>query len=117
MPVEILLILVSLYSCYIYCADDVPKLKDLVYELKEVDWHELGVQLEVPTHILNNFGKENQTEARKLSEVLQYWLNNNDANWKEIIEALRRIDKHENIIKKIESEYGVQPSARTSIET
>ena len=82
--------------------------------LKEVDWNELGVQLDVPKHILNNIGKENPTEARKLSEVLNYWLNNGDANWKEIIEALRRIGKHENIIKNIESEYyyGI-PSART----
>ena len=104
----------SLYSCYIFRVDDVPKLKDLVYELKEVDWHDLGVQLEVPTHILNNIDKENQTETRKMSEVLQYWLNNNDANWKEIIKALRRIGKHDNVIKTIESEYGI-PSTRTYI--
>ena len=106
----------SLYSCYVFRVDDVPKLKDLVYELKEVDWHDLGVQLEVPTHILRTIDRENPTEARKLSEVLQYWLNNGDANWKEIIEALRRIDNHGNVIKTIESKYGI-PSARTCTET
>lgn len=96
----------------LFCVDDVPKLKDLVYELKDVDWHELGVQLDVPRHILKNIDKENPTEARKLSEVLHHWLNNGDANWKEIIKALRRIGNHGNIIKKIELEYGI-PSTRT----
>ena len=72
-----------------------------------MDWNELGDQLDVPKHILKNIGKENPTEARKLSEVLNYWLNNGDVNWKEIIEALRRIGKHENIIKNIESKYGI----------
>ena len=72
-----------------------------------MDWNELGIQLNVPKHILNNIGKENPNEARKLSEVLNYWLNNGDVNWKEIIKALRRIGKHENIIKNIESKYGI----------
>ena len=82
-----------------------PKLKDLVYELKGVDWHELGVQLDVPTHTLKNIGKENPSEARKLSEVLQYWLNNGEASWRGMVEALKRIDGHGNIIKTIESKY------------
>ena len=77
-----------------------------------MDWNELGDQLDVPKHILKNIGKENPTEARKLSEVLNYWLKNGDANWKEIIKALRRIGGHEDIIKNIESKYGIL-SART----
>ena len=35
-------------------AGDAPKLKDLVYELKGVDFHALGVQLEVPGHALTD---------------------------------------------------------------
>ena len=54
---------------------DDPKLKDLVYELKEVDWKQLGIQLNVPRHILRNIDRENPgNESRKLSEVLQYWM-------------------------------------------
>ena len=33
---------------------DDPKLKDLVCELKEVDWNQLGIQLNVPRHILSS---------------------------------------------------------------
>lgn len=89
-----------------------PKLKDLVYELKAVDWHDLGIQLDVPPHILKNIGKENPTEARKLSEVLQYWLNNGEAHWKQIVKALKRIGNHGNIIRTIESEYLELPPSR-----
>ena len=89
----------------IFALDCVPKLRDLVYVLKGVDWYKLGVQLDVPTHALNNFDKEHSAQDRKLSEVLQYWLNNGEASWKEIVTALKRIDGHGNIIKTIELEY------------
>ena len=89
----------------IFCLDCVPELKDLIYELKGVDWHHLGVQLDVPTHTLHNIGRENPIEARRLSEVLQYWLNNGEASWKAIVKALKGIGGHENIIKTIELEY------------
>ena len=82
-----------------------PKLKDLLYELRGVDWNELGIQLDVPRHVLNSIIRDNPTEARKLSEVLQYWLNNGEASWKVIIKALKRIGGHKIIIEVIESEY------------
>ena len=86
----------------------------MAYELKEVDWKELGVQLDVPGHILRNIDRENPgNESRKLLEVLQYWINNEEpvASWKKILEALQRIGGHANIITNIESKYIVrQPS-------
>ena len=85
-----------------------PKLKDLVYELKEVDWNQLGIQLNVPRHILRNIDRENPgNESRKLSEVLQYWIDNAEpaASWEKIVEALRRIGGHKNIITTIQSKY------------
>ena len=104
---------IYMISCY-FCVDDVPKLRDLVYELRGVDWNELGVQLDVPNYILRNIGIDNITEYRKLSEVLNYWLNNKDVNWKVIVEALSRIGKHGLIITTIESKY--IPSTRTCIK-
>ena len=97
------------------CVDGVPELKDLVCELREVNWHELGVQFrDVPKYILNNIDIENHTEDRKLSEVLSYWLRNRDPNWKVMVEALNRIGKHGNIITTIKSKY--IPSTRTCIK-
>ena len=89
---------------------DDPKLKDLVYELKEVDWNQLGIQLNVPRHILRNIDRENPAnEPRKLSEVLQYWIDNEpEPSWEKIIQALQRICGHKNIITSIQSKYCTQ---------
>ena len=78
----------------------------MVYELKGVDWKQLGIQLNVPTHILTNIDRENPgNESRKLSTVLQYWVDNETASWEKIVEALQRIGGHANIIANIQSKY------------
>ena len=94
-----------------------PKLKDLVCELKEVDWNQLGIQLDVPSHILRNIDRENPgNESRKLSAVLDYWIKNAKpaASWKMIVKALQRIEGHKNIITNIQSKY-IPPSISQSI--
>ena len=85
-------------------------LKDLVYELKGVDWNQLGIQLNVPTHILTNIDRDNPgNESGKLSTVLQYWVDNETASWDKIVEALQRIGGHGNIITNIQSKYMISP--------
>ena len=98
---------------------DDPKLKDLVYELKEVDWNQLGIQLNVPRHILRRIDQENPgNESRKLSEVLQYWIDNEPAaSWEKILEALQRIGGHKNIITTIQSKYTISPQPQTYTES
>ena len=90
----------------------VPKLNDLVYELKGVDWNELGIQLGVPKHTLRNIDRDNPTEARKLSEVVQYWLSNSEPSWEMIITALERIGGHGDIIKSINSNYHISSPSK-----
>ena len=82
-----------------------PLLKDLVFELKGVDWYDLGIQLNVPASDLKSIGRENPTEAMRLAEVLSYWLNNEAASWENIVEALERIGGHGNIITTVQSKY------------
>ena len=87
----------------------------MVYELKEVDWYQLGVQIDVPVHILINIDRENSgSESRKLSKVLQYWIDNAKpmASWSVIFRALQRIGGHKKIIAIIQSEY--MPSVASS---
>ena len=90
---------------------DEPKLKDLVCELKEVDWNQFGIQLNVPRHILRNIDRENPgNESRKLSEVLQYWIDNeSEPSWEKIVQALQRISGHKNIIIRIQLKYNISP--------
>ena len=99
---------------------DDPKLKDLVCELKEVDWNQLGIQLNVPRHILRNIDQENPgNESRKLSEVLQYWIDNAEptASWEKILEVLQRIGGHKNIIAAIQSKYTISPQPQPCTES
>ena len=87
----------------------------MVYELKEVDWNQLGIQLNVPRHILRNIDRENPgNESRKLSEVLQYWIDNEpEPSWEKIIQALQRIGEHRNIITSIQLKYYCTISLRS----
>ena len=61
--------------------------------------------MNVPRHILRNIDRENPSnESRKLSEVLQYWIDNEpEPSWEKIIQALQRISGHKNIITSIQS--------------
>ena len=85
-----------------------------------MDWNQLGIQLNVPRHILRNIDRENPgSESRKLSEVLQYWIDNEpEASWEKIIQALQRISGHKNIITSIQSKYcTISPQPQGSIES
>ena len=93
----------------LYPTDVQSELRDLIYVLREVDWHELGIQLKVPSYVLRNIDRENPgNESRKLSEVLQFCKENREASWEKIVEALQRIGGHGNIITNIQSEYMTQ---------
>ena len=81
------------------------ELKDLVIVLRAVDWHKLGIQLDVPDYILTNIDVDYHHNSRKLSEVLKYWKRNNKASWKKVVEALERIGDYGNTIAEIRSKY------------
>lgn len=67
--------------------------------LKDVDWHELGIQLKVPNEKLREIDKEYQDVPRKLNEVLAYWLNNGEElSWESVLKALERIGGHTNLV-------------------
>ena len=81
------------------------ELKDLVIVLRAVNWHELGIQLNVPGYILTNIDVDYHHNSRKLSEVVKYWKRNNEASWEKVVKALGRIGGHRNIIAEIRSKY------------
>ena len=75
--------------------------------LREVDWYQLGIQLEVPIHILKRIKRQNiRDELAMLTEMLEYWKDNKeDSSWEKIVKALQRIGGHRSIITKIRSKY------------
>ena len=89
----------------------------MAYELKEVDWYQLGIQLEVPSHVLTEIDRENPgDERRKLTRVLDYWIKNAKpaASWETIVKALQRITGHGNVIANIQSYINPPTISRTT---
>ena len=104
------LALINIYAIFLYKIGTKAELQEIVYMLKEVNWKELGIQLNVPTHILTNIDQENPgNESRKLSAVLQYWVDNETASWEKIVVALQRIGGHASIITNIQSKCMISP--------
>ena len=95
------------HSLYANLTDVKAKLRDLVVVLREVDWYQLGIQLEIESHILKKIKRQNlHDELAMLTEMLEYWKDNEeDPSWQKIVEALQRIGGHRNIITEIKSKY------------
>ena len=82
-----------------------PQLSDLVICLKDVDWHQLGTQLKVPSEKLKEI-EEEYHGPRKLNEVLQYWLKNDEeATWETVLKALERISSHKSLVSDLRMKY------------
>ena len=95
------------HSLYANLTDVDAKLRDLVVVLREVDWYQLGIQLEVPIHILRKIERQHpHDESRMLTEMLEYWKDDEeDSSWEKIVKALQRISGHRKIITEIRSKY------------
>ena len=79
---------------------------DLVIELRAVNWHELGVQLQVPLSKLEKIDEDYRLSERKLSEVLGYWLRNDRSpSWDKICEALQRIGGFGRLVRELRMKY------------
>ena len=83
-----------------------PRLLDLTNELKMVNWHRLGTQLEVPPDRLDKIEEDHPTSERRLYEVLWYWLNDEtDPSWDKICEALCRMGGFTRIVRELKVKY------------
>lgn len=77
----------------------------MVAALGGVDWYQLGIHLYVPHANLNAIKKEHDSTQRQLIAVLSYHQDNGEMSWEKIIEALKKIGCHTNLIKSIKSMY------------
>lgn len=82
------------------------QMSDLMVELKAVDWHQLGVQLQVPFDKLDKIDEDYRRSERKLSEVLGYWLlNEHNPTWDKICDALKRIGGCRRLVRELRMKY------------
>ena len=81
------------------------ELSDLVVELKNVDWHELGIQLKVPFKELKEIDRQCIDITRKRSEMLAFWLDNEEEpSWQKVYDALERID-HKKLMRDLKRKH------------
>ena len=96
-------------SVYIAGNSIKPALRDLVVALREVNWYQLGTQLDVPQEELERI-EEERGVSRRLNMMLHYWLKNAETpSWEKIIKALERMKRHGNLIIELRSTYCSTP--------
>ena len=58
-----------------------------------VDWHQLGIQLGIPPHLLATIEANHQQNERRKTETLDLWLRRTpSASWGDVVGALRRME-------------------------
>ena len=85
-----------------------PQLRDLVTELRKVikKWHQLGLLLNIPPDRLDKIEDEYSSPDRRLSEILLYWLNNEESpSWEKICDALRRLGGFTRLVRELTIKY------------
>ena len=69
-----------------------------------VDWHGLGLQLELQNSRLKKIHKEHLTEDDRRREMIHVWMYSDpEASWEKLSEALKRIE-HRVLAEKIVNE-------------
>ena len=96
----------SLVSCSMDDpADPTLNAKNILSYLNVItEWRTLGIQLNVPQHKLDKIEIERLKVDDRMEQMVAYWLNNAKATWKELIDALNKIDKR-TLARTIESQY------------
>ena len=97
-------------------SNQTPQLSDLVIELRMVNWHQLGIQLQLPPDKLDKIEEDYPSAERRLSEVLQYWLDDEkNPSWDKVCEALRRIGGFARIVHGLKVKYCSLSELRSTI--
>ena len=76
----------------------------MVTVLSGVNWYDLGIHLCVPRANLNAMKNHNSSPSQLIA-VLSYRQDNGELSWEKIIEALKKIGGHINLIIFIQSTY------------
>ena len=79
-------------------ADHKPELWQLARELKDLMWSEvkaMAIQLKIKHYKLERIERKYSDDNERLNSVMNLWLAENEAScWKNIVDALRAIEKN-----------------------
>jgi len=73
-----------------------PDMQSLSNALKDVsNWHQLGIQLGIPTSELRKIEEEYQRADRRKTEALDTWLHQTpSASWSDVVSALQQMGEN-----------------------
>ena len=84
-----------------------PTIKELSSELSDVvgKWRDLGIELEIPSGKLDAIKDDHGSSKQRLTAMLEWWLSKYPKKgWKDIVDALRAIDK-EDVADIVQQKY------------
>ena len=87
-------------------------------ELTEVtEWHQLGVQLEVPPGTLQTIESNHPNDAqRRKTEVLIWWFQNSlEISWEKLAQAVEAVGGHAAIAKRLKKNPTPKGLYRSSV--
>lgn len=103
------------------CSDVLPSFKDLFEQVHVVlEWYTLGLHLGVPIERLNVIDHSSRELGKKQMDMLDYWMRNLSGTWKDLGDALLKMEAYSwlgrNILQKYcyNSLYQPQTSLATS---
>ena len=87
-------------------ADAVLSVKNLFNVTKEVtNWYTLGLQLDIPTHKLQNIQHDHRTLENSKHEMLHFWVHSDpEASWGKLATAVEKME-FRRISKRIRDDY------------
>ena len=87
-------------------------MQEIVSELTEVtEWHQLGVQLEVPPGTLHIIESNHPHDAKRCkTEVLNWWLENAlEISWEKLAQAVEAVGGHAGVAKRLRLKMNPTP--------
>lgn len=82
-------------------------------DLKSVcdKWREIGIRLHVPLGELHKIESENISNADRLKQTLEHWVNNDrEPTWFVLLDVLRRrVIQEEELANRLQTKYCLDP--------
>ena len=83
----------------------------LTATIEVTKWYDLGLELDLPVHQLDNIGSDGCEETERKRKMIVQWLNTGVASWSSLVEALKSpLVNKKGVAKQISKDYqsGIQ---------
>ena len=94
-----------------------PSLAKILSELRVItEPFQLGIFLEIESHILKEFEKDHRQVSEQRTAVIEYWHRNcTECSWRALADAVDKMGNHSNLVKKLQELDDLQKSKTSNI--